>query len=62
MKCIYTRFKIKRKQRIDVHMKMIDTILILEQNISDYNVHEIVKINVMFADNRSCKYVQLTTI
>ena len=42
-------------------MKMIDKILILEQNISDNNVHEIVKINVMFADNRSCKYVQLTT-
>ena len=40
---------------------MIDTISILEQNISDYNFHEIVKINVLFADNRSCKFVQLTT-
>ena len=42
-------------------MKMIDKILILEQNISDYNFHEIVKINEMFPDNRSCKFVQLTT-
>ena len=42
-------------------MKMIDKIMTLEQNSSKYNVHEIVKINAMFADNRSCKYVWLTT-
>jgi hypothetical protein len=42
-------------------MKMIDKILILEQNISDYNFHEIVRINVMLPDKRSCKYVQLKT-
>jgi hypothetical protein len=39
---------------------MIDKIKILEQNISNYNFHEIVKINVMFTDNRSCRYVRLT--
>jgi hypothetical protein len=42
-------------------MKRIDKILILEQNISDYNFHEIVKIDVMFAEKRSCNFVQLTT-